>query len=181
MTPRPRRVLVTTLLLASVAAAAAAQEPKSAALAKQLTQLLDAQKLEAIAAKMPGDEESYVAALYFSGSQLLVVAAKYSVPVLLNEKLTKKDYRDVYIDLNSASQPDSKCFIVDLGADGLKAKRDEGQGWDSYEQGNTKISFDGDWKKAKMTEEAYTKVFNDADARYAKMLSALIAQLQKPS
>ncbi len=176
-----RVLMASLLLLASFTAAAVAQEPKSVALAKQLTQLLDAQKLEAIAAKMPGDDETYVAALYFSGSQLLVVAAKYTVPVLLNDKLAKKDYRDVYIDLNSASVPESKCFIVDLGADGLRAKRDEGQGWDSYEQGATKLAFDGDWKKVKMTEDQYTKAFNDADSRYAKMLSALIAQLQKTS
>ncbi len=176
-----RVLMASLLLLASFTAAAVAQEPKSVALAKQLTQLLDAQKLEAIAAKMPGDDETYVAALYFSGSQLLVVAAKYTVPVLLNDKLAKKDYRDVYIDLNSASVPESKCFIVDLGADGLRAKRDEGQGWDSYEQGTTKLAFDGDWKKVKMTEDQYTKAFNDADSRYAKMLSALIAQLQKTS
>ena len=59
---------------------------------------------------------------------MMVVSAKYSVPQLLDDKLAKKDYRDVYIDLNSASIPETKIFIEDLGADGLKAKREENTG-----------------------------------------------------
>ena len=53
----------------------AAQDSKSAAVAGQLTQLLDQMKLDAVAAKQGTDQ--FVAALYFQGSQLLVVAAKY--------------------------------------------------------------------------------------------------------
>ncbi len=109
----------------------------------------------------------------------MVVSAKYSVPVLLNDKLAKKEYRDIYMDLNSASDPKTKILIMDLGADGLSAKREEGKPFDTFEVGGTTRAFDGDWKAQKLTEEAYMKGFDDADARYARMLQALIAQLKK--
>lgn len=156
-----------------------AQEPQSAAGAKQLTALLDAQKLDAIAAKDPSQADVFIAALYYPG-QLMVVSAKYSVPVLLNDRLAKKDYKEIYMDLNSASDPKTKVLVMDLGADGLKAKVEDNK-LDTVEIGGKSRSFDGDWKAQKMTEDEYMKAFADADARYAKMLQALIAQLKKTS
>jgi hypothetical protein len=153
---------------------------QSAAFAKQLTDLLDAQKLDSAAAKDPSQADVYIAALYFPG-QLMVVAAKYSVPVLLNDKLAKKEYREIYMDLNSASDPKTKTLIMDLGADGLKARRDENKPFDTFEVAGKSRSFDGDWKAQKISEEEYMKAFADADARYAKLLQALIAQLKKTS
>jgi len=41
------------------------------------------------------------------------------------------------------------------------------------------VSFDGDWKKAKISEADYNKAFADADDRYAKLLSMLLAQAKK--
>ena len=52
---------------------------------------------------------------------------------------------------------------------------------DSYEQGPKQVNFDGDWKKAKLTEEDYRKTFADADERYAKMLTLLAAQAKSGS
>src|SRR5262249_6542056 len=120
-------------VLLSLAPGVSAQEGKSAALAKQLAAALDAAKLDSIAAKDPSAPDMFVAALYFPNAQLLVVAAKYTAPQLLDARLSKKEYRDTYIDLNSASVPESKVFVQDAGADGLKAKREEGQAFDSYE------------------------------------------------
>jgi hypothetical protein len=159
--------------------AAVAQEPKSVALAKELTALLDQAKLDAIAAKDPAQTDGYVAALYFTGSQLLVVAAKYSVPILLNEQLAKKNYREIYIDLNSASIPASKVFILDLGAEGLKPKRNDAQSFDTYETPKRRLAFDGDWKAQKLTEDEYMKGFAEADDAYARILAALIVQARK--
>ena len=51
---------------------------------------------------MPDSREEFVGALTFPG-QLMVVWAKTSAPAVVNEKLIKKEYREVYIDLNSAS------------------------------------------------------------------------------
>jgi hypothetical protein len=169
-------VLLSVLVLPPVAVA---QDSKSAALAQELTALLDKNKLEAIAAKDPSAPDLYVAALYFPGSQLLVASARYSVPPILNEKLAKKDYRDIYTDLNSASVPGTLVLVMDMGADGLKPKQDETR-IDTCDANAKSLVLDGDWKKQQMASEAdYNKAFADADARYAKMLAALIAQAKK--
>src|SRR5262245_65340349 len=174
-------VAVGAVLCLSMAASAAAQDGKSAALAKQLCAALDAAKLDSIAAKDPAAADTFVAALYFPNAQLLVVAAKYTAPQLLDARLSKKEYRDTYIDLNSASVPESKVFVQDAGADGLKAKREEGQAFDSYEAAGKPIVFDGDWKRQKFSEQDYMKAYTAADERYSAMLTALLAQTKKTS
>ncbi len=169
-------VLLSVLVLPPVALA---QDSKSAALAQELTALLDTKKLDAIAAKDPSAPDLFVAALYFPGTQLLVASARYSVPAILNEKLAKKEYRDIYTDLNSAMIPGTNVLVMDMGADGLQPKRGETH-VDTCDIGNKSFLFDGDWKRMQMaSEEDYNKAFADADARYAKMLSALIAQAKK--
>lgn len=156
-----------------------AQESKSAPIAKQLVQLLDAAKLEAIATADPATPGSFVAAMYIPGSELLVVSAKYSAPPLLVDRINAKDYQAVYVDLQSASVRGTKVFIQDQGADGLVAKPSGDAAADSCDEDTKSVSFDGDWKKAKISEADYTKAFSDADDRYAKMLSMLLAQVKK--
>ena len=165
----------------SVPAVASAQESKSAPLAKQLAAALDSAKLDAIAAKDPSAPDVFFAALYFPGVQLLVVSGKYSVPQLLTDRLMKKEYRDTYLDLNGASVPSTKMFLEDPGADGVKAKREENQPFDSFEADGKRTMFDGDWKKQKMSEQDYMKAFATADERYSQILTALISQLKKTS
>jgi hypothetical protein len=158
----------------------AKEDSKSAVAAKELGEALDRAKLDAIAAPDPSDPTQFVAALYFPGAQLLVVSAKYSAPVLLTAKLGKKEYRDIYIDLSSASIPASKVFIMDQGANGLVKDPGGDQPADSWEQATKSTLFEGDWKKAKMASEAeYDKAFADADARYAQMLTLLAAEAKK--
>jgi hypothetical protein len=101
---------------------ASAQDSRSAALAAELVKALDAAKLDSVAARDPGEPDVYVGALYVSGVQLLVVSGKYAAPALLDAKLEKAEYRDVYLDLNGASQAGTKLFIEDLLADGLRAR-----------------------------------------------------------
>ena len=163
----------------SLAAPASAQESKSAPLAKQLAMALDAAKLDSIAAKDPVSPDVFVAALYFPGIQLLTVSGKYSVPQLLFERLLKKEYRDVYLDLNGAAT--EKTFIEDPGADGLKAKRENNQPFDQAEVAGKRVMFDGEWKAQKMSDQDYQKAFAVADERYAQLLTALLAQLKKTS
>ena len=74
-------VVLSALMLAP--AAARAQDVRSADLVKQLTGLLDQKKLDAIAAADAQNPGAYIAALYFPGTQLLVLSAKYSAPALL--------------------------------------------------------------------------------------------------
>jgi hypothetical protein len=175
------KLLTAAVVALSLSSPTLAQESKSAPLAKQLAAALDAAKLDCIAAKDPSAPDVFVAALYFPGVQLLVVSGKYSVPQLLNERLAKKEYRDTYLDLNGAAVPASKIFLEDPGADGLKAKREENQAFDSYEADGKRTMFDGDWKRQKVSEQDYMKTFADADARYTQILTALLAQLKKTS
>ena len=179
-----RVAVVAVVLTLSMSATALAQEGKDAkspSLARQLAAALDGAKLDSIAAPDPSNPDTFVAALYFANMQLLVVSARYTAPQLLVAKVAKKDYRDVYIDLNSASVPESKIFVEDLGADGLKAKREENQPFDTYEQAGKRTVFDSDWKKQKLTEQDYMKAFSGADDQYSKILTALLAHLKKTS
>ena len=165
--------LVVGLLVSSIPALA--QESKSAALAGELTALLDQMKLDSVAGQYA---DQVVGALYIPGTQLLVVTAKSSAH--FDPMLKQKAYRDVYIDLNGI--PDTtRVFIQDLGANGLRFKRENNQPYDSVDVGGKTISFDGDWGKAKISEQEYTKVWQTYDDRYTQILQALIAALKKPS
>lgn len=173
------RVVICLVWLAP--AVASAQESKSSPLAKQLAAAMDAGKLDSIAAKDPSAPDVFVAALYFPGSQLLVISGKYAVPQLLNDRVGRKEYRDVYLDLNGAATADSKIFIEDPGADGLKAKREENQAFDQCEMGGKRTMFNGDWKTQKLSEDDYMKAYGAADDRYSQILTALLAQAKKTS
>src|SRR5687767_12705333 len=110
--------LVRTCLVGVAALAfsgnAVAQTPDSASVAKQLAAALEAAKADSIAAKDPTKPDTYIAALYFSGAQMLVISAQYAAPVLLDQKLAKKEYRYIYLDLNGAPMAGTKVFIEDF-------------------------------------------------------------------
>lgn len=181
MKSHPSLFAAAAVLVFTCSAPAWAQEPKSAAAAKELAQLMTSQKLDSIAARLPDDREEFVSAMSFPGS-LMVVWAKTTAPAVVNEKLINKEYKEVYMDLNSASIPDSKHFVTDIGADGLKFKPDtKGGPADSHDAGGKSVRFDGNWKAVKMSEADYTKAHDDADAAYAKMIAALVAELKKGS
>lgn len=171
-------VAVLAAALLFVPGAAGAQDVKSSELAKQFTQLLDEKKLDVVAMADGQTPGAFLAALYFPGTQLLVVSAKYSAPALLTELLARKDYRGVYAELVSASVPGSKLFVMDTYADGLAVKPSGSNPPDAVETGAALATFDGGWKKAKITEEEYLKSFADADAAYARALQALINHLK---
>ena len=177
---RRARSLIVVSAMAFLPSLAFAQESKSATLASELAKLLDAQKLDSIAAHGATADE-YIGALYFPGSQLLVVGARYSAPERMQQLLGAKNYRDIYIDLNSASVPQTKVFVSDLGANGLRFDRDGNQPWDTVDVGGKSYSFDGDWGKAKISRDEYTKAYQTTDDQYTKMLEALVAELKKTS
>ena len=104
MTLTSRRLtsaLAAFLLLAP--AAAFAQDSKSAASVTELVKALDAMKLDAYAVKGSAPNE-YVGALYFPGTQLLVVSAKFDTPYRADSLLTMKNYKDLYIELTTLKQ-----------------------------------------------------------------------------
>jgi hypothetical protein len=154
-----------------------AQDSKSAAMAGELTRLLDEMKLDAVAAKQGTDR--FVAALYFQGSQLLVVGAKYSIPDRINLLIGQKQYRDVYADLSSASEQSTKVFVMDLGANGLKFKRENDEPFDTVDSPGSSVAFNGE--RGKLSEDDYKKAFATSDEQYTSMLQALVAALKKPS
>ena len=170
---------LTTVVALALSGSAVAQETESSRLAKQLTAALDAAKLDSVAAKDPTRAGTYIAALYFPGTQLLVISAQYSAPALIDQKLLKKDYRDIYLDLYGAPMPGTKVFIEDFGADGFKVKPDTDTAPDGYEAGGKRTAFDGNWKDQKLSESEYQQTFTAAGDLYTKMLSALLDQLKK--
>ncbi len=170
--------------LAIGAPAARAQDSKSANVVKEFVSLAGPD-MRYVAAKVPDKPDEYVAGLHIPGVQLLVIQARYEQPRFLDEMLAKKDPQGVYTDLNSASYAvaASRIFFEDLKADGLYPRRmDENAPFDMYEAGGKRIMFDGDWKKSKFADEkAYMDAFTQADERYTRAVSLLLAQLKKGS
>lgn len=149
---------------------------KSAALAKELVDLLAAKKVTSIAARDPIEKDRFIAAMTYPG-QLMVITGKYTVPVLLDEKISFGKFMDVYVELNGAAVPSSKLFIEDQFADGLLFNKKQIP-FDTVTFGDKQMLFDGDHRKAKMSKEDYNKAFADADAQYTKALELLLAQLK---
>ena len=173
------RGIALTAVLVLAPAVAIAQDSKSATSVSELVKMLDSMKLDSFAVKGASPNE-YVGALYFPGSQLLVVTAKFDTPWRADSLLDQKNYRDVYIELNSAALPQSKTFISDLGANGLRFKKD-GSAYDTVDIGGKTYKFDGDWKKAKITEGDYSSTYASSDQQYLEMVQRLLAGLKKPS
>lgn len=178
--PRHRGIVAASLVAGCLMAGpAAAQESKSAAGVRELVEVLTSRKLDAIAARDTAGADTYVAALFFPG-QLLVMSASYPAPALLNERLARSEYRDVYIELNSASPVESRLFVTDMGADGLKARRDNRDDpFDIRHKGGVAVNFDGNWRPQKLSEADYMKAFAEADDRYAQMVGVLLAAARK--
>lgn len=168
------------LALTLTGSVASAQESKSAAAAVELVKLLDQMKLESVAASQ--QDGHFVSALYLPGSQLLVVRGRFASADRATVLIERKMYRDVYTDLNSgASEAATKVFVSDLGANGLKFRRENNQPFDTADLAGKTYSFDGNWGKAKLSRDDYTKAYQTADEQYNQMLQALIAELKKTS
>ena len=120
-----------------------------------------------------------MAALHFPG-QLMVISAKYSAPALLNEHLARREYRDIYIELNAASAVDTRVFVTDIGADGLKVKPvKRTDPIDVRDAGGKAFRFDGNWREDKMSEADYMKLYSEADDHYTQVVALLLAEAKK--
>ena len=145
---------------------AQAQPTSSASLVEQLKQLMDDQELSAIATQDPTKENHFVAALYFSGVQVLAVSAPYSAPLIMSGMLDNGDYRNAYIDLSSASDPEARFFVDDFGADGLQAGSATEGPRDSVNRGGQLVALD------------VSDLYAQADQDYAEILRLLIGKLR---
>jgi hypothetical protein len=161
------------------AVAASPQQPAATtALVKELTDLLQAQKLDTVAAKLDGD--TFAAALYIPGNELLALSAKYTAPAFLNEKILGRQFKDAYADLSTTQAPETKVLIEDVKADGIRAQPAKGEAADVITRGaGAPFLLDGKWKDRKIAEDVYAKTFQDAETSYRKILEALIAELKK--
>lgn len=172
-------VAVFGLLAVSHPLPAAAQTlSKSAAVAKELVQVMESKKLDSIAAKIATPEGHYAAALYFPNVQLLVISGHYSAPQLMDPRLAAKQYRDTYMELSGTVTPDTKVFVQDMGEPGLTMKRQDNL-YDTWTRAGKVVMFDGDNDKQKISDAEYAKTFAAADEEYARILGALLAEAKK--
>jgi hypothetical protein len=159
-----------------------AQESKTVTLARELVALLEGAKTDCAAARLSGSTDEFVAIMYFPGAQLLAIESKYAAPQLLNERLIQRNFKEVYLDLNAATDPAGRMVIEDLQANGLKVKNAPNEPSDYYAKGAaTRFQFDGLWKKRKLSEDEYMKAYQEADALYTRMLESVIAEFKRGS
>lgn len=159
-------------------APALAQESASAAVAQELVRLLDEKKLDVIGGQE--SDELFVAALYVSGSQLLVVGSK-SPPERPEYLIAAKQYRDLYAELSAMRDHDEKIFVMDLEANGLQfRRRSDDEPFDIVETRGQSVSFNGEWgRRAPISEEDYRAAYASDDERYTRMLQALVDELKE--
>ena len=65
------------------------------------------------------------------------------------------------MDLSGASDLKTRAFIMDLGANGLRFKREDNQPFDTADLGGKSYQFDGEWGRAKMSEDEYEDLRGD--------------------
>jgi hypothetical protein len=172
--------LLTTVLLVGVRADVPAQAFLSADAARELTHALDGLRLDAIAVADPEEPGRFVAALYIPASQLLVIGAHHpSVDGILH-RLTMRQYREVYLDLQGTPTAQDKFFVQDAGADGiLSALPGSGDVDVLYENGVRQTLFNGDVKAQRLTSAEYDAKLAAADARYARLLKLLTSAVHR--
>jgi hypothetical protein len=173
--------IVAVVLALSVPGISAAQDrsPRSPGPAATLVKLMAERGIDAAAARDPKEPGRFIAALCFPGTQLLIVSAKYPVPAILEQRLSNREYRDVYMELQSDVTREGRFFVQDMQANGLSPRPEKGAPIDIvYENGVKGPSFDGDWKAQRLSQAEYEAAFEAADRRYGDLLAALIGGLQ---
>ncbi|WP_239493102.1 hypothetical protein [Luteitalea sp. TBR-22] len=168
------------LMVAAGATAQPAAGGGTAAIARELSAALASQGAPGaprfIAAEDPKDPTRFVAAMLLPDLQLMVVSAAYKAPVLLRERVLTRKYQEAYQDLHAASVPEGKVVIEDLLANGLAVKPARNQAPDVATIGGRTVSFDGQWRKARIPEAEYTAAFASAEQEYTRLLGLLVAQ-----
>lgn len=167
------RWLAALVAMFLVAGAGAAQEGTSGVSTQHLIRALNAAGLDAIASADPTAPGAFVAALHIDGGQLLVVRARHPSVDALTARLSARQFRDVYIDLQATPTPQGKLFIMDAGADGLPTGSEQPSKADVvYEDGTRQIMFNGA-RAQKLTADDYQQQLRDADAKYRRLLALL--------
>jgi len=173
-------------IVAAMVAGPGAQAPASVSTdkAKELASLMAAQKLEAFAARDGEDTQRYVAVLVIPNVQLLVVSCKYTQKNDIEYSLYTKQYQTAYQDLRSGVFGSERFFVDDAQLNGLVAVPGKNPQHDAISIEKDRHIFDGLFGDGKGRNaknpltDVYMKTFSEADARYARLLDVLIAQLK---
>jgi hypothetical protein len=157
-------------------ALAQAGAPSSTASAERLAKLMESKKLTAVGAEDPSEPGRFVAAQLLA-RQLLVVAGRCEAVEYLRLQVEKRAFADLYADLHGCAIADTRFFVQDMGANGLRAKP-AGDGLTDvvYEGASRQLILDGDWRRNELDEAGYKRAFEQSDARYDKLLALLAAQ-----
>jgi hypothetical protein len=166
---------ITVLFSATVTTPTWADDWQSTAPARSLAEQMASMRTDAVAVRDPERPERFIAALSLPG-QLLVVSATHPSVDLVAQRLDRREFRDVYIDLQGTPARDSKFFVHDMSADGLSLDG-HGEAFDVVHDGDAALTCDGRWKAAKLKEGDYRERISKADARYARMLHLLAGAL----
>ena len=143
----------------------------SAVPARELVDLLTTHHLEAIAARDAAEPGRFVAALLVPGSQLLVVSAMHPSAAAIEQRITMRSYRDVYLDLQGTPTTAGKYFVQDSGADGIVDGTTTGVDV-VYEDGARQTIFNRKMA-SQLRGDAYDVALARADQRYAHLLMIL--------
>jgi hypothetical protein len=172
------RALTTSIALGVLlySAVGRAQAPPAATV-EQLVGLLTQHQRESVAAQHPADPGRFVAALHLPGSQLLVISAKYSVPVLLKEHILNGRDREVYAELHSRADLEGRFFVQDFGADGLRDGTPSKPTDLTWRDGTVKTIYNGDWRAQDLSERDYRERLRTDSAEYAKLIHILASAL----
>ena len=173
-------VFLLAMLLSAAAAEPYALPFASADAAYNLVRALDQLGLHAIATADPTEPGTFVAALYFPGSQLLVVSARHPSTEGVEHRIAMHQYREVYLDLQGTPTPRNKFFVRDADADGiLSALPGSGDVDVLYEDGVRQTLFNGDTESQHLTPAEYDAKLAAADARYARLLTLLATAVRE--
>jgi hypothetical protein len=173
------RYAVACFALLVLATPSFGQQSRSARPADELGRLLTAQQRTMVAASVPDEPDRFVAASLIPGFGLLVISARTPAGAFLADCVKRKAFEDAYSYLNGTALADGKFFVQDTGGDGLRVRQPgETAAFDvTYENVTRKVLFDGNAEGQHMTIAQYQAAVDGADARYAKLLTLLIGQL----
>jgi hypothetical protein len=171
-------ILALTAVLS--AAAVDARQFGSHDAAYSLARALERSGLDAIAAAVPDEPGTYVAALYLPGRALLVVSARHPSIERITSQVAMRRYRQVYMDLLSTQTPQGKFYIQDANADGILSALPGSGAVDILREDNARQTlFNGDTESQGLTVEEYDARLAAADARYAQLLAVVASAVQK--
>lgn len=172
-----RLLWLAVITVLSASGIAVAQDRPSFAATHHLIGALNKAGLDSIATVDPTEPGAFVAALHIKGGQLLVVRARHPSVDLLSARLAARQFRDVYMDLQATPTPRGKVFVMDSGADGLPGDAEQPSNVDVlYEDGTRQTMFNGA-RAQKRSGDDYRQELQDADTKYTRLLTLLIAAL----